>query len=97
RREQAKGGYRIIVYLKGVGVGFLFLLLIPMYVKAESPSIQQQIDEAKPGDSLELQEGKYEENIIINKPIHLIGLEDVMLTQEKFSPVITIRSEDVTI
>src|SRR5699024_12426745 len=27
----------------------------------------------------------------------LIGLEDVMLTQEKFSPVITIRSEDVTI
>lgn len=68
-----------------------------MYVKAESPSIQQQIDEAKPGDSLELQEGKYEENIIINKPIHLIGLEDVMLTQEKFSPVITIRSEDVTI
>lgn len=75
----------------------MFLLLLPIYVKADSPSIQQQIDKAKPGGTLELQEGKYKENIIINKPIHLVGLKSVTLTQEKSSPVITIQSDDVTI
>src|SRR5699024_10378812 len=77
--------------------GLLFLFFSPIYIKAEEPSIQQQIDAAKPGETIELKEGEYEESMIINKPIHLVGTGDVTLIQKDSNPVVTINSDHVYI
>jgi len=77
--------------------GLLFLFFSPIYIKAEEPSIQQQIDAAKPGETIELKEGEYEESMIINKPIHLVGTGDVTLIQKDSNPAVTIKSDHVFI
>lgn len=66
-------------------------------IKADTRSIQQQIEEAKPGDTIEIADGKYDERLIIHKPIHLVGSEGVTLVQEGSEPIITIQSNDVVI
>lgn len=75
----------------------LLLLLIPGYTSAKEPTIQQQIDMAKPGEIIKLNDGNYDESIIINKPIHLIGLENTTFIQQKADPVITVRSNNVVL
>jgi nitrous oxidase accessory protein len=75
----------------------LFISMNPIIAKAETPSIQQQIDATKPGDTIELVAGVYNESININKPIHLIGIGDVTLIQNGADPAITIQSDNVVI
>ena len=76
----------------------LFILLLgPVVTHAQTESIQQQIDSSQPGDIIELNEGKYNEDIIIDKPIHLIGSENVILTAKDSDPVISIKADNVVI
>lgn len=64
---------------------------------ADKQSIQQQIDQAKPGDTIEIPEGDYDETLTINQPIHLIGTDGVTFTHKGSDPIITIHSDDVVI
>lgn len=75
----------------------LFLLFSAVSTYASTPPIQDQIDTAKPGDIIELSDGEYEERIVIDKPIHLVGNESVTLSHHGSDPIITIQSNDVTL
>src|SRR5690625_966369 len=75
--------------------GFLFIVFGPVFAKAQEQTIQEQIEAAQSGDTIYLPEGVYVENIVINKPIHIVGTENVTLIQNNASPVITIQSDDV--
>lgn len=76
----------------------MFLIFFDMVdVNAKEQSIQAQIDAASSGDTIQLEEGIYEENIVINQSIHLIGEGDVTLVQQDESPVFTIQSNHVNI
>jgi len=44
-------------------------------VPDDYPTIQAAIDAAQPGDTVFIREGKYKENLIITKPLNLIGEE----------------------
>lgn len=81
-----------------IAVFSTLLLLFPsIFTEAKAPTIQQQIDESKPGETIQLNDGMYEESIIIKKPIHLSGSEDVTLRQEGSDPVINIQSDNVVL
>ncbi|HLR41539.1 MAG TPA: right-handed parallel beta-helix repeat-containing protein [Virgibacillus sp.] len=66
-------------------------------MKAEGKSLQQQIDEADLYDTIEIAAGKYKENITIDKPVHLLGSEDVEITSKRDAPVITVVSDKVVL
>lgn len=69
----------------------------PFFTNAEAQTIQQLIDEAEPGETILLDEGEYDEPIIINKPIHLLGDENVTLTHSGSQPIITIQADHVEV
>lgn len=75
--------------------GFLFIVFFTTSTNAQELSIQKQIQNAKAGEKIELILGNYEENIVIDKPIHLVGSEGVILTEANSRPVITINSNNV--
>src|SRR5690625_1202096 len=95
--NHTKGGIGIKKNLVIAAFSLFLLILSPVYGNAEASSIQQQIEEARPGETIELSEGEYEESFVINKPVHLVGTEDVTLIQKGSSPGITIQSNDVVI
>lgn len=78
-------------------MGLLLLLFNPFVANAEEQSIQQQIDAADPGETIELNDGEYDESIVIDKPIHLLGSENVTLTQVGSEPILTVQSNDVVV
>ncbi len=57
-------------------------------------SIQDQIDAAKPGETVLIEEGHYDEAILIDKAIHLKGQGQVDISSSNH-PVITIVADDV--
>src|SRR5688572_22026768 len=61
-------------------------------------SIKQAITQAKPGDTLIIKAGVYQEgNIILDKPLVLIGEGFPVLDGQKKYEIITIHSNDVTV
>lgn len=80
-----------------IGIYSILLLLLVTPVNAEKQSIEEQVKEAQAGETIKLQPGEYEENIVIDKPVHLIGEEGVTLIQKDSSPVLTIMSNQVKI
>src|SRR5699024_2975671 len=75
----------------------LFLLLVfPHLSQAENKTLQQQIEEAKSGETIQIREGIYEENIIIDKPITIIG-ENVILQNESSDPIVSIQADSVVL
>src|SRR5699024_944400 len=66
-------------------------------VKAEGKSLQQQIDEADLYDTIEIAAGKYKENITIDKPVHILGSEDVEITSKRDATAITVASDQVVL
>ena len=58
--------------------------------------IQKMINDAKEGDTLEIPAGSYNEHVIINKPLLLIGQNVVIHAEDDFG-CIFIKSDDVTI
>ncbi|MEJ8777359.1 right-handed parallel beta-helix repeat-containing protein [Pseudogracilibacillus sp. ICA-222130] len=78
-----------------VAFSFIFLYVIPEDISAKEKTIQDQIDKAKSGDFIMIKEGEYEESIVIDKPIHLSGSKNVVITGQDTGPVITIASDNV--
>lgn len=75
----------------------IFLFFVPKNDVAANDSIQAKIDAAKDGDVILLQEGIYEENIIIDKSITLLAEGDVSIVAAEEAPVVTITANHVTI
>ncbi|GAB2562076.1 nitrous oxide reductase family maturation protein NosD [Gracilibacillus alcaliphilus] len=80
-----------------VAFGLLLILFSPVYVNAQEKSIQQQMKESQVSETIKLSEGEYEESIVIDKPIHLVGDENATLLQKGSNPAITIKSNNVII
>ena len=74
----------------------LLFIVFPFSTKADI-SIQQVIDEAKLGDTIVISEGIYEEHIVIDKPIHLVGDKEVTLQNKTSEPIVSIQANNVTI
>ena len=75
----------------------LFAFAFPSLVPAQEKFIQDIIDDAAPGDTIQLDEGRYEEEIVIDQPIHLIGGEKTTFIQKNNNSVITINADHVTL
>lgn len=97
KTDDLKEEYRIRKAFTQLLFAILFFLFIPIFTHAQTPTIQQQIDDAEPGETIELSKGEYNESVIINKPIHLIGSDNVMLTQSGTEPVISIEADHVVL
>lgn len=78
-------------------MGILFVFSLPNIVLAQKPSIQNIINDAKAGEVVQLSQGFYEEEIIINQPIHLVGEENTTFIQTSSNPVIIINSDYVVL
>lgn len=63
-----------------------------------SPSrLQQWIDETSPGTTLEVPAGSYEGDIIIAKPMHLIGAPGAAIRGSGLGKTVSIQAPDVTL
>jgi nitrous oxidase accessory protein len=95
-----RGTFRVIFY-----VFFLFCPLSPVWPKtifvgptSYPHSIQQAIKIANGGDTILVSRAHYfEKNLIINKPITLLGVNYPILDGEKKYEVLSIKSSNVTI
>ena len=74
----------------------LFLFSMPSLSEAET-TLQAKIDGASKGDTIEIEEGEYEEAVTIDKPITLVGKGEVLLRYCEEEPVISISGEFVTL
>ncbi|MFS0821703.1 nitrous oxide reductase family maturation protein NosD [Bacillus sp. 1P02SD] len=78
----------------------IFLLLLSFYIPSVSEAastLQFKIDTASKGDTVEIEEGEYEESVIITKPITLEGKDEVLLRSCEAEPVVTLSGEAVTL
>lgn len=66
-------------------------------VFAEEQSLQDLIDQADEGDTLELEAKVYDGNVVINKPLTIIGQEGTIIKGDQTGNVIEIESHDVTL
>ncbi len=71
-------------------------VFIPTVAKAEG-TIQSKIDEVSAGATIEIDSGEYEETLVINKPINLVGKGEVHLRSCQSKPTVTISGESVTL
>lgn len=60
-------------------------------------SLQQIVDEAKPGDSIMLSEGDYSGPVVINKKLTIQGSNNAVLSNETSNSAITIETEGVVL
>lgn len=59
----------------------------------EKGPLQQQIDKARPGETIQIQAGEYRESLVITKPIHLVGSGQVTLIQQGNGPALSIETD----
>ena len=64
---------------------------------SKQSELQQRIDEANSGDIINLRDGIYNGNIIINKPITLTGSHKAKIIGDKTTNTIKIMADDVVI
>ena len=72
----------------------LIYLLLFVYTLDASP-LQDAIDKASPYSTINLKSGIYIGNIVINKPLRIVGQKGVVLDAKGLGDVITINSSDV--
>ena len=76
----------------------LFFLLFFLISSALANPLQEAIDKAPPNSIIKLSEGTYYGNIIINKPLTIIGKTDRVIIQgEKTGTVVKVNSSYVTL
>ncbi len=73
----------------------LFLCSLQLFANP----LQDAIDRAKPFSTIELDEGVYEGNIIINKPLNIVGKngKKVIIQNNATGTIITVKSSNVTL
>jgi nitrous oxidase accessory protein len=71
----------------------LLFSIIALYSYANI--LQQAIDSAKPYSTLKLSNGIYKGNLIINKPLTIVGDKNSIILGDGFNSIITIKSDDV--
>lgn len=64
---------------------------------ANANELQNLIDQTPAGETLELESKIYEGNVVINKPITIIGHENTVIQGDRTANVIKIESDDVTL
>ncbi|OUM88504.1 MAG: hypothetical protein BAA01_05215 [Bacillus thermozeamaize] len=73
-------------------------LMVQGEVLASTPNpLQQVIQQAKEGERIEVQEGIYEGDLVIDKPISLIGNGNVVIKGSGKDTVITVTAPNVTL
>jgi nitrous oxidase accessory protein len=60
-------------------------------------SIQQAVDQAQSGDTIKVQPGRYRGNVVIKKPITLIGAGNSVIDGDGHGDVISIYANNVTV
>ena len=77
---------------------FLFIILLSLFSFASANVLQEAIDNAPAGSILKLPAGVYKGNIVINKPLSIIGNEDgVILDGEGEGSVIKTTGSYITL
>lgn len=76
---------------------FLFFFIFINGEDVYAQSIQTLIDEAAEGETIQLPNGTYNEPIVINKSVHLIGNDSVRFNVHGEQPAITIEANNVTL
>lgn len=81
----------------------LFILLIgiilfpsSVFAKEVTP-IHELLEEAKPGDVIQLENHVYQEDIIIDKPVHIKGKEHTIIQGTGNGDVITLMEDGITV
>jgi len=76
----------------------VFLILLSLFIFVNANALQEAIDSAPEGSILKLPAGIYKGNIIINKPLTIVGKEDgVIIDGMGKGTVVTIKSSFVTL
>jgi nitrous oxidase accessory protein len=75
----------------------LFAFILGPCRPGATENLQSMIDEASVGATIKLEDKIYEGNIVIEKPIHLIGKEGTIIKGDGTGNVISIRAEGVTL
>ncbi len=73
----------------------IFILIIFLFLNANASILQKTIDNASIGAILKLPAGIFRGNIVINKPITILGQDGTIIQGEEQGNVITIKSSDV--
>ncbi len=74
-----------------------FTLCCILPVATQAASVQDTIERALPGETIEIPEGVYEENLVLNKPITLKGQGEVIIRSDEEKPAITIIGKNVSL
>jgi nitrous oxidase accessory protein len=81
----------------------LVILFLPSTVGAEDArqapgaSLQERINAAAPGETVFVEGGVYRENVVIDKPLSLIGVDSPVIEGGGQGDVVTISADDVSI
>ena len=76
----------------------LFLLLPVHSVFASSHgSLQERIEQTEPGETLILPAGKYDGNVVIDKPMKVIGNENVQIIVKNEENGINLHTDNISI
>lgn len=86
-----------VVGIKRLARLFLMLVIVILMAGADRDSIQAQIDAAEPGTTIKLGNRTYEETIVIDKPVHILGDSDTKLINDSTQPAITITTNEASV
>ncbi len=73
----------------------LFAIFLGPCRPGAAENLQAMIDDAEPGETIRLEGKTYQGNIIIDKPIQLIGKDGTVIQGDKTGNVISILADDV--
>ena len=68
-----------------------------MPAATQAASLQDKIERALPGETIEIPKGVYEENLVLTKPITLKGQGKVTIRSKNEKPAITIKGKNVSL
>ncbi|GGB51979.1 hypothetical protein GCM10011409_31980 [Lentibacillus populi] len=87
--------YRRMIIIVFTG---LFSMLFPKTLLAEeSESIQALLEKAKPGDTIQLENRVYQEDVVINKPVVIKGAGNTVIKGSGDGNVVTLTHDGITL
>lgn len=76
---------------------FFLALFFILPSTTQAASLQDKIERALPGETIEIPKGVYEENLVLTKPITLKGQGKVTIRSKNEKPAITIKGKNVSV